>query len=1231
MVYFGSQYLKIFSFMPLRFFFVSTCLLILACTGDRSTHTEGTQRPHEPWVIRSVLDSQARMITLALHDNLWVAYNTEACAIAKAWKGHVDFEGAVYTTAHGPQPLSVGDAYLVSTVPEPWQVVQGDEALQATVSYAGHRLGDGHVELMYRITPSAGEAIRVFERVEYVQGSSGQPGLERIFTTENVPEGARVKLHTHVNSIVSTRSIETDGTFQTDNERSRQAGGMQVLAINGSLLLNSNAQTRFVVWFTQKPTIRDLKRKSEGDDEALPLGQRLIARSDCKTCHNVNVQTIGPAYVDIAKRYANTPENVAMLVNKVIKGGAGIWGIQVMTAHPTLSETDASEMVRYILNLNPDNGAAVAGGNSEAIALTPVQVETASLLPGAVTQVAVYDRPLTKLLPPSPNPQMAGVMPNFDNIDGAEFIGLSENFTLHATGYLAITDPGVYVMQLWSDDGSRFSLGGTMLIDHDGTHGTSAKEAPVRLEAGHYPFLLEFFQGAGGRFLSMNWKRPGSDIWEVIPPAHYLHHVDQREILTGRTLPMSAFSLVPGDQFALDAVHPSYDLSQARPYDFLPKVGGMDFMSDGTLVISTWDPTGAVYLLRNVQSGKPNEITVKQIASGLAEPLGLKVVDDEIYVLQKQELTRLVDTDGDEIIDEYQTVSNQWKTSGNFHEFAFGLEYRDGFFYGNLAIAIDPGGASTQPQVSDRGKVMRINRNSGKVEFIAHGLRTPNGIGWGVDDELFVSDNQGDWLPSSKIMHVSDGAWFGSRAVDFVGTATLKEKPPVVWLPQDEIGNSPSTPGLLRDGPYAGQMIHGEVTHGGVKRVFVEKVNGEYQGVVFRFTQGLEAGINRMVWGPDGALYVGGIGNPGNWQHVEKLWYGLQRLKYNGKPTFEMLAVRAKSDGIEIEFTEPLREGDGWNPADFEIRQWRYVPTIEYGGPKVNETRLSVLSSHVSEDRKRVFLPLSGMKTGHVVYVHLAKRFVSAAGHALWSTEAWYTMNQIPANTPGMRTIPSINYVHNMLTPEEEAQGWKLLFDGKSLDGWRNFRKETIGKSWIVQDGAIALDAKKNPQGHWQAEDGGDILTDGEYENFEFAIEWKISSCGNSGIIYNVVESDKYDYVWQTGPEMQILDNTCHPDGRHRTHLAGDLYDLIACKYMTVKPAGEWNQVRIVKKNGLVEHWLNGVKVVEFQMYNDRWLEMIANSKFKDMPDFGRAPRGKIALQDHGDKVWFRNIKIREL
>lgn len=211
----------------------------------------------------------------------------------------------------------------------------------------------------------------------------------------------------------------------------------------------------------------------------------------------------------------------------------------------------------------------------------------------------------------------------------------------------------------------------------------------------------------------------------------------------------------------------------------------------------------------------------------------------------------------------------------------------------------------------------------------------------------------------------------------------------------------------------------------------------------------------------------------------------------------------------------------------------------------------------------------------------------------------------------------------NQLTKQEKAEGWKLLFDGKTTEGWRKFKTDRIGKSWIVEEGALTFDPT--------LKDGGDIITTQTFSDFELRLEWKIAPCGNSGIMYFVQESDEYRNVWHTGPEMQVLDNTCHPDAKINTHRAGDLYDLIACSQETVKPAGEWNAVRIVVKDSVLQHWLNDVKVVETKLWDDAWYSMIAKSKFKDLPNFGKFNSGHISLQDHGDKVAFRNIKIREL
>ncbi|MFM9839657.1 MAG: DUF1080 domain-containing protein [Cyclobacteriaceae bacterium] len=225
--------------------------------------------------------------------------------------------------------------------------------------------------------------------------------------------------------------------------------------------------------------------------------------------------------------------------------------------------------------------------------------------------------------------------------------------------------------------------------------------------------------------------------------------------------------------------------------------------------------------------------------------------------------------------------------------------------------------------------------------------------------------------------------------------------------------------------------------------------------------------------------------------------------------------------------------------------------------------------------------------------------------------------------------ILGVNAQENTLSPKEKKAGWKLLFDGKSFSGWRNFKSDKIGEAWVINDNAIHLDAFKKEG--FQVKGGGDLMTTDEFENYEFTLEWKISKCGNSGIIFNVVEADQYQYVWQTGPEMQVLDNACHPDAKIIKHRAGDLYDLITSKREMAKPAGEWNKVRIVSNKANYEFYLNGTKVVEFTMHTPEWEAMVKGSKFKDMPGFGKATKGRISLQDHGDPVWFKNIKIREI
>jgi hypothetical protein len=212
----------------------------------------------------------------------------------------------------------------------------------------------------------------------------------------------------------------------------------------------------------------------------------------------------------------------------------------------------------------------------------------------------------------------------------------------------------------------------------------------------------------------------------------------------------------------------------------------------------------------------------------------------------------------------------------------------------------------------------------------------------------------------------------------------------------------------------------------------------------------------------------------------------------------------------------------------------------------------------------------------------------------------------------------------NQLSAGEKKDGWKLLFDGHSTDGWHSYGMTKADSLWDVRDGVLHLNSSTRKE-------HGNLLSNDLYGDFDLKLEWKISPGGNSGILFYVRDDiAKYKEAYYTGPEMQILDNDGHPDGKIPKHHAGDLYDLIACSKETVKPVGEWNQAEVYSKKGSLKLYLNGVNVVTTTLWDDQWRQMIAGSKFRKWPEFGTFHNGNIDLQDHGFEAWFRNIKIRK-
>ena len=222
------------------------------------------------------------------------------------------------------------------------------------------------------------------------------------------------------------------------------------------------------------------------------------------------------------------------------------------------------------------------------------------------------------------------------------------------------------------------------------------------------------------------------------------------------------------------------------------------------------------------------------------------------------------------------------------------------------------------------------------------------------------------------------------------------------------------------------------------------------------------------------------------------------------------------------------------------------------------------------------------------------------------------------------------NPAPNTLSSAEKAEGFQLLFDGKTTAGWHTYGRAQVGQAWKIADGVLYFDTTRAANGRRMG--GGDIVTNEAYENFHLKLEWKIAPGGNSGIIFLVHEdTSQYRATYQTGPEMQIIDNNGDADAKINKHRAGDLYDLIASAQETVRPLDQWNLAEIRMNNGKLDLFLNGTNVVSTTMWDQNWSNLVANSKFKTWPGFAKYRKGKIALQDHGNMVWFRNIRIKRL
>lgn len=458
------------------------------------------------------------------------------------------------------------------------------------------------------------------------------------------------------------------------------------------------------------------------------------------------------------------------------------------------------------------------------------------------------------------------------------------------------------------------------------------------------------------------------------------------------------------------------------------EVSGIAILDDRRVAVTI--RKGEVWILDHVYDEDPDRVTFHQFASALHEPLGLLKWNDALVTVQRTEMTRMVDIDGDEVADLYETLASGWGVSGNYHEYAYGPQAdRDGNLWLTLNIGIGLQGDQRSHCVSDpilkvsqplwRGWAMK-RESDGHLRPICAGMRSPSGIGANAEGDLFYTDQQGNWVATNSLHHLREGVFYhhpeslasmtqpGSTIEGITSIPdglpypdALKQftamRPPAVWFPYKKAGQSATD--ILLDqsggkfGPFAGQLFIGEFTQAAMNRVFLEKVDGEYQGACFPFRRGFASAVLRMAQGTDGSLFVG-MTNRG-WSSLGTSSYGLQRLVWTGKLPFEILEMRAKPDGFELQFTRPVDPNAASNPASYRLNSYTYLYQSTYGSDEIQTRELSIDRAVVAEDGLSVRFYTSGLRR-YFVHELDASGVLDVDGRPLLHPYAFYTLNAIP-------------------------------------------------------------------------------------------------------------------------------------------------------------------------------------------------------------------------------------------
>ncbi len=455
------------------------------------------------------------------------------------------------------------------------------------------------------------------------------------------------------------------------------------------------------------------------------------------------------------------------------------------------------------------------------------------------------------------------------------------------------------------------------------------------------------------------------------------------------------------------------------PQEIILEVSGLALMPNDQLAVST--RRGEVWILYNPYkrlNGKPE---YKLFAQGLHEPLGIAYQNGALYVAQRQELTRLRDLDGDGRADEYKTIYT-FDITGNYHEYAYGPVFDQD---GNMIVTLNLGWINDQMSsiAKWRGWMVKITPEGELVPYAA-GMRSPAGLTIDEGGDIYYSDNQGGWIGSGWVTEVRQGDFMGHPASlnwsDKPGSPVKLSvedipdtgkpmyevakmvpgiKSPTVWIPHAVLGVSTSDI-LVNDrnqmGPFKGQLFIGDQGQSMVNRIFLEEVKGVKQGVVFPFRSGFSSGVFRMKWGSDGSMFVGSTAR--GWGSTGGNLFGLQRLVWNGRVPFEMKAIRAMSDGFEVEFTKPVDKSTAKDVASYHIRSFTYKYHHKYGSPVIDNMSCQIKAIEVSDDQTKVRLVVDPIKLGYIHEISVPG-IISEERSALLHSVGYYTVNILPSTS----------------------------------------------------------------------------------------------------------------------------------------------------------------------------------------------------------------------------------------